>query len=269
MHPWRTAAVGDTLATIMADGWPPLEAEPFGPWVLRASGGFTSRGNSVLVTGRPRTPLPAALVRVEQWYAARGLPALLAVSTDAALIPTDGELADALAGRGYLPTQPTLTMTVESALLAGAGSLLGHDDALAHDDVVVTEHLAARWMAGFAAYRPLPDDGVPERILTGSLGQRFLSVESEPEATRPVAVARMTMAPGWAGLHAMWVDPTQRRRGHAHRLAARIGQLAVQDGLGQVYLHVEAANTGARRCYRRLGFGEDSGYVYYRQQEQR
>jgi predicted GNAT family acetyltransferase len=118
-------------------------------------------------------------------------------------------------------------------------------------------------------YRPLPDDGVPERILTGSLGQRFLSVEGEPEATRPVAVARMTMAPGWAGLHAMWVDPTQRRRGHAHRLAARIGQLATTDGLDWVYLHVESANTVARQCYRRLGFVEDSGYVYYRQSEQR
>ena len=34
-------------------GWPPVESEPLGDWVLRASGGFSSRGNSVLALGDP------------------------------------------------------------------------------------------------------------------------------------------------------------------------------------------------------------------------
>ncbi|MEI2825996.1 MAG: hypothetical protein V9F04_05960 [Dermatophilaceae bacterium] len=118
MHPWRTPAVGDTLAIIMADGWPPLEAQPWGPWILRASAGFTSRGNSVLVSGRPPGPLPSVLDHVEHWYAARGLPALLAVPTDAALRPVDGALVTALVDRGYDATQPTVTMTAPSRVVA-------------------------------------------------------------------------------------------------------------------------------------------------------
>jgi len=275
VHPWRTPAVGDTLATIMADGWPPLEAEPFGPWLLRASSGFTSRGNSVLVSARPPGPLATVLDCVEQWYAARSLPALVAVPTDAALRPLDGGLVDALVERRYEPTQPTLTMTASSPVVAGADRLASP---VPHD-VDVSDELTARWRAGFAAYRPLPDDGVPERILTGSSGQRFLSIDGSIdgsiggalEVSRPIAVARMSMArrSGWAGLHAMWVDPTHRRRRLAHALAARLGQLAVEDGLDHIYLHVESANTVARQCYRQLGFVDHSGYVYYRQAGER
>ena len=260
MHPWRTPAVDDTLAIIMADGWPPLEAQPWGPWILRASAGFTSRGNSVLVSGRPPGPLSSVLDHVEGWYAARGLPALLAVPTDAALRPVDGALVAALVDRGYDATQPTVTMTAPSRVVA-AGPGQGPGSPL---EVTVSGELTEGWRAGFAAYRPLPDDGVPERILTGSAGQRFLSVDGSRAPARPAAVARMSMAPGWAGLHAMWVDPSHRRRGLARTLAARLGQLAVEDGLDQVYLHVESANAGARQCYRQLGFVDDSGYMYYR-----
>ena len=38
-------------------GWQPVESEPLGDWVLRASGGFSSRGNSVLALGDPGLPL--------------------------------------------------------------------------------------------------------------------------------------------------------------------------------------------------------------------
>ena len=45
-------------------GWQPVESEPLGEWVLRASGGFSSRGNSVLALGDPGLPLPEAVEHV-------------------------------------------------------------------------------------------------------------------------------------------------------------------------------------------------------------
>ena len=39
------------LETVMADGWRAVEEDHLGDWLLRASSGFTQRGNSALTVG--------------------------------------------------------------------------------------------------------------------------------------------------------------------------------------------------------------------------
>jgi hypothetical protein len=65
------------LEEAAALGWPALETERLGDWLLRAGEGWTRRANSALVLGDPG--VPAALDRVREWYAERGLPAWLAI----------------------------------------------------------------------------------------------------------------------------------------------------------------------------------------------
>ncbi|MGC5411252.1 GNAT family N-acetyltransferase, cg3035/Rv0428c family, partial [Streptomyces sp. DT225] len=60
------------LARVTARAWQPVESEPLGDWLLRASAGFTRRANSVLPLGDPGMPLGEALARVREWYAERG-----------------------------------------------------------------------------------------------------------------------------------------------------------------------------------------------------
>src|SRR3954467_345395 len=67
----QTIGVAD-LERTMADGWRPLEVETLGGWLLRASGGFTRRGNSALALGSPGRPLDDAVAAVESWYDSRG-----------------------------------------------------------------------------------------------------------------------------------------------------------------------------------------------------
>ncbi|WP_037869267.1 hypothetical protein, partial [Streptomyces sp. SPB074] len=75
------------LARIQERGWRAAEREELGGWLLRASvvdgAGFTRRANSVLPLGDPGVPLPEALGRVREWYAARGLPAYAQLATGA------------------------------------------------------------------------------------------------------------------------------------------------------------------------------------------
>src|SRR5215213_256236 len=49
--------------------WPAVHTEPLGEWLLRASGGFSARANSVMATGDPGVPFAAALERVRGFYA--------------------------------------------------------------------------------------------------------------------------------------------------------------------------------------------------------
>jgi N-acetylglutamate synthase len=74
-------AIGiEDLQRVMTPSWGAVERGQLGDWVLRASSGYSQRGNSVVPVGDPRVPLADAVVEVEHWYAARGLPAKFAVA---------------------------------------------------------------------------------------------------------------------------------------------------------------------------------------------
>src|SRR5438105_2661678 len=60
-------------------GWQAPQEARLGGWVLRAGEGFTGRANSCLAIGDPGRPIEEAVAEVCAWYAARGLPAMIAV----------------------------------------------------------------------------------------------------------------------------------------------------------------------------------------------
>src|SRR4051794_29433826 len=106
--PAATVEAGE-LARVAAQGWRALESEPLGDWVLRASDGFTGRGNSVLPVGDPGRPLDDALDAVEAWYAARELAPKVQLP-DRGVAP---DLVPLLDGRGWETSAVTQVMTAE------------------------------------------------------------------------------------------------------------------------------------------------------------
>lgn len=239
------------LEEAMVDGWRALEEDHLGGWLLRASSGFTSRGNSALPLGDPEHQLPAAVDFVERWYGARDLPARVAVTDDEESTP----LAEELARRGYTATKHTLVATAATAQippLAGTSHPVTVDAALTRD-----------WLQAFAAYRSvLP--GVTEQLLTSSTSQLFLSTRVGRHGAF-TGIARMTMSGEWAGLHTVWVHPGARRVSVATALAGALAMLARQHDVPNVYTLVEKSNVGTRRLYESLGFTPHHHYHYLRQ----
>ena len=258
----RAISVGD-LERVMADGWSAVERAGLGDWLVRASSGFTGRGNSVLPEGDPSLPLPLAVDWCERWYAARGLPVrfhldLPADTADAVLLDeraraaavTADPLGAELLARGYRAGQPTLTMT---GATDGIPPL--REDS---PPVRVEAGLETDWLMTYGRQRSvLP--GVTEQLLTGSEGQLFASTG---EPGRLTGVARMSVHPGWAGIHAVWVDPAHRRRGLAVALMSALATLAREHRMPSTVLQVEADNGPARRLYEEMGFRTHHPYVY-------
>lgn len=252
--PHRALSVED-LQRVMVGAWPAAETATLGAWLLRATGGFTHRANSVMTAGDPGVPLAEAVDAVERWYAARGLPPALTVAG-----PPDADLAEDplavhLRARGYTARQPTSTLTAAvSGVAAAAPGVAGPPPGV---EVGVSADLTDDWLAALGAYRPV-DERAARVILTGSSAQAFATARRDGAV---VGIGRLGVSAGWGGLAAMWVSPTDRGHGLGSRLLGALAQEAGRQGLRSLHLQVDADNAGALRLYRRRGFEPHHRYT--------
>jgi GNAT superfamily N-acetyltransferase len=197
--------------------------------------------------------MQSAVEHAEEWYAARGLPPLFHVD-----LPQSGEAADqplglVLLDRGYTAVAPTVVMTGASSdiepLRDGAAP------------VHVSAALEPDWLVAYEKQRST-QPGVTEQLLTGSPGQLFLSTTDRSSDIS--ALARMAIHPGWAGLQALWVEPSQRGRGLGRTVLHAAGMLARQRRISSLYLQVEVENDAAIGLYESEGFRPHHTYVYLR-----
>jgi N-acetylglutamate synthase len=244
----------DELEAAMAEGWWPLEHRWLGCWLLRASAGFTGRGNSALPLGGPGCDLPTALDRVETFYRDRGLPPRFSVPGPVVGDVDRGRLAEALGARGYAAATPTAVMTADAAEVT---RVAGVADAPASGLRLLDEPDDA-WLAlyRYRGQRLPPEAG---RLLRSAPYQRFAAVIDDG---RTVAVGRLAIARGWAGITAMQVAETHRRRRLGWAVLAALAGHAVDRGAPHLYLQVAVENTAARRLYASAGFRDHHGYHY-------
>ncbi|MET8577980.1 GNAT family N-acetyltransferase [Streptomyces sp. NPDC005012] len=242
------------LARVAARGWPPVESEPLGEWVLRAAAGFTRRANSALPTGDPGVGADEALDAVSAWYAERGLPAYVQASTGAE--GTDELLCAALEERGWVRE---VTAELWTGGLAPVADAVDPDTAA----VVLSRHTDEAWLA---RYRRKGVTEVARRVLEGGPSVWFATVPGR-EGEPPAAIGRCVVDGRWAGFAAVEVAPERRREGLATRVMAALAGQALKEGASAGWLQVETDNTGARRLYDALGFTAHHAYHHYRSPE--
>ena len=248
----------DDLEKVMAKGWQALDRGGLGDWVLRSSEGFTGRANSALVVGDPSLPIDKAIDFVEKWYAERGRPPIFQVPGERGFALDGIPAAAALLERGYAvgggrdDWQRVLVMTGLSAAIPP----------LTGDSVPVTAdaELKLDWLMSYGEQRTVVP-GATEAVLTGSDGQLFLSVTA-PETGRIIALARMAIHPGWAGVFGLWVHPDHRRQGLATTIVSAIAMVARENNMPAIYLQVSADNSEGVAFWEGLGFGVHHEYTY-------
>jgi GNAT superfamily N-acetyltransferase len=240
----------DELELVAAAGWRALDEERLGDWILRASAGVTSRGNSAVVVGDPGQPVEPALAALCRWYDARGLPPRVHQHDG-----TRRDLVALLDVGGWSTAPPVDVMTAElGPVLRAAEGLAAPGELTA----AVDESIDDAWFAAWRLEQGEHPDAA-RRLLANH--DRAVFASYRDEAGRCVAIARAAVDGRWAGLFAVEVAPDARGRRLGALVSAAALRWAAQHGARRAYLQVGAGNAVAIELYRRLGFSRHHGYV--------
>jgi N-acetylglutamate synthase len=242
------------LERMAAAHWRGTEEQWLGEWLLRAAEGFTGRANSALPLGDPGMPLDEAITAVTRWYRARALPPMIAVPTRGEAGSCGQDLDYHLSERRWLTRDaPALVM------LAGLPLRVPVDRLPRGRAVRATPVPDDAWAA---RYHYRGQDHLPpvaRKVLTSAEEQSFLSIRDGDEV---LAIARLSIANGWAGITAVEVSPAHRRQGLGAAITAAACLKAARRGPRNVFLQVEVGNAPARALYERLGFRSSHRYHY-------
>ena len=241
----------DDLEHAAAPGWRATEQDKLGDWLLRSAAGFTGRANSALAAGDPGQSLEEAIEAVRDWYAARGMPAMIAVPYPTGR-PGDSALDLLLASLDWtIRADAATVMTAEPATVAAASNQ-------PEVPVDVEAEPDEAWLARYH-YRGQDLPPVAVQLLTSAPWQAFCSVRSGGDT---IAIGRVAGDGDWAGLTAIEVAPQHRRLGLGRALTGALAACPADRGASGLYLQVADDNRGARELYRRLGFTDHHGYHY-------
>ena len=229
--------------------WPAVVTEPLGDWLLRASGGFTSRANSVMAVGEPDRSFGEALEAVASFYDRHGLPAW-------AQVVVDGEMHRSFAAAGWVPARPgeddsLFQLASVSQALRAVRRLLPS----VVPGVSMGTTADAAWLEGDD--RALTHREAAIRVLEGPADVAFAAVGD------PVfAKGRVAYADDWIGITDLAVSPAHRREGLARVVMAALLEWGAERGATTAYLQTRGDNPAALALYDELGFVTHHTYRY-------
>ncbi len=235
------AAEADLLAL---PGWRPVESERLGEWTMRASDGFSSRGNSVLALGSPGISLPDAVAHVTQWYDARSL-------APRAHVHPGTPAATAFEDARWSVHEPTLLMLASVArVLRRIGTVLAATprlDAAVDAAWLATDERALRH--GEAALSVLQAGEVSFASVRGETGE-------------VLARGRGALHGDWVGVSALWTRPDLRATGLGTAVLRSLLTWGAEQGATTTYLQVVESNQTARAVYEARGYEVHHRYEY-------
>ena len=256
--PKPSVRLREPLATMerrAGQDWPPEEVEPLGEWLLRSAGGYSRRANSALALGDPGMPMAEALRRVEEWYAERGLPAIVLT------VPTE-PVADQVAAEGWTSFSDDVLFQV-SGVAAALRTLEEEAPGAAEtaERVTIADTVDESW---WVADHDPPFSSHVRAVLTGPAEVGLARIEVDGAVVSRGRGAINVGSDVRLGLSTLWTRPDLRGQGLGAGVLRALLEWAAEGGATSAYLQVEAGNTRAVALYERLGFLTHHSYRYLR-----
>ncbi len=232
----------EELENVLTTTWPPLTQELFGKWLLRTSGKFTMRANSVLPRGKapygqPPQEIVESIAHVIAHYEKAGL-----VPTFAIPLPTYQELDSKLFDNGWIEKVRAHVMVADIA---------HRDLSKSQFTVSISESFDDEWLS------LQEDQGVAD--LMRAYPALYASVF---DGEKLIGVGRTSHADGWSALSRVFVEPNYRGQGVSKLVVNALLSASFEAGIKKSVLQVDSKNTIAIHLYSSLGFSFHHEYVY-------
>ena len=234
------------------NAWPALQTVLIDGWVLRFSGGYTKRANSInptyVGTQETEAELFARIETCEQIYAARGLPAIFRLTS----FDVPAGLDDLLEDHGYRDVDRTLVLRCALA-----------DQSLPVDGLIVRETPLDDWLDHYVTFSgaALDKRDAHAAMLRQITGESLFGLLRD-SAGSPAACGLAVQEGSLAGMFDIVTDRTRRRQGFGRELMVGLMTWARDRGASEAYLQVVATNEPAIGLYRELGFTGAYHYWY-------
>lgn len=226
------------MERIASATWPAAEQVPLGDWVLRASGKFTMRANSVLALGEPRKEIEDAINEVVTFYEERGL-----VPTFQIILPLQVDLDVLLESKGWTEKIIVHVMVADIAIAQLSESQIG------------TWQLSTAPSEDWISFQE--DEDVRDIL------ERYPAIYAELKVDNQlIAAGRAAVSQEWTVLTRLLVRPEFRGRGLGKELIDRLLNESIHQGATKSLLQVESKNSAAIALYKKLGFSLHHAYKY-------
>jgi N-acetylglutamate synthase len=239
--------------------WPAVHTEPLGDWLLRASGGFSARANSVMAVGDPGMPFQAAVDAVLGFYAAHDLPAW-------AQVVVGSDPSRELAAAGWVSARPGEADShfQLASVAAAARAVRSLSPGASGVSLSIGTTATSAWLANDERALSHPADATA--VLEGPERVGFVCVGSPDgpwsDDVPLWAKGRVACDGDWAGITDVWVSPDHRRAGLGLVVMAALLEWAAERGATTAYLQVRGDNPAGLGLYDRLGFRTHHTYRY-------
>ena len=230
------------LETVLTKTWPPLRQEGFGNWLIRSSGKFTMRANSVLPTGKapfgePPLEIDESISHVISYYEKEGLAPVFAIP-----LPTYADLDSKLFDQGWVEKIRAHVMVADISEPPSVHSPYKTE---------VSDHFDDSWLA-------LQEDHGVSELMRG-YPALYASVF---DGDALIGVGRTAHADGWSALSRVFVHADYRGQGVSKLIVRALLKNSLDAGIKKSVLQVDSQNQTAINLYQSLGFSFHHEYVY-------
>jgi GNAT superfamily N-acetyltransferase len=230
------------LERVLTQTWPPLRQEFFGKWLIRTSGKFTMRANSVLPTGKapygePPIHIDEAISHVMDHYEKEGLAPTFSIP-----LPTYAELDSKLFDLGWIEKVRAHVMVADIA-----------EPAIIENKfkTMISDGFDESWLA------LQKDQGVAE--LMRGYPALYASVF---DGDKLIGVGRTAHTDGWSAISRVFVQPEYRGQGISKLIVNALLKSSLDAGVAKSVLQVDSQNQTAINLYTSMGFNFHHEYVY-------
>jgi GNAT superfamily N-acetyltransferase len=237
------------IEELSMNAWPAIQTCLYDGWVLRVSGGYTKRANSVNPLYCSSVDLIKKIQYCKEFYSEVGLPTVYKITSDSKLEGLDNKLE----GLGYARIDET---SVRVMNLEGYSSK-------DNNSTEVSNELTEEWINGYTKCSKIENKRTVEilkSMLSNIIGKTIWIIHRvEGQA---VGFGYGVIDKGYVGIFDIYVDELYRGKGYGNDVMNKIISEAKELGANKAYLQVVVGNNVAENLYRKLGFEEIYKYWY-------